>query len=133
MDNFYLEIPSNPENIRLVENMIEKAKQSTNLTDDLYGNIMVAATESVTNAIYHGNKEDKEKNVAIELHIDNTFLSLCVKDEGKGFDNESVVDPTLPENLEKAGGRGIYLMKHLCDKITFADNGASVTMEFKLN
>ena len=132
MDNFYLEIPSVPENIRLVENMIDKAKQTTNLSDDLYGNIMVAATESVTNAIYHGNKQNKDKNVAVELHIDKSFLSLCVKDEGTGFDNQTVVDPTLPENLEKTGGRGIYLMKHLCDKISFEDNGSSVTMQFNI-
>ena len=43
-----------------------------------------------------------------------TFLEVHIKDEGKGFDLNSIPDPLLPENLTKDSGRGIFIIKNLC-------------------
>ena len=61
MNTIHIEFPSLSENIRVVESFIDNAKEKFNLNDDIYGNIMVAVTESVSNAITHGNKNDKDK------------------------------------------------------------------------
>ncbi len=63
MESINLQIPSLIENIRIIESFIDNAKELYNIDDDIYGNIMIAVTESVNNAIKHGNKEDKTKNV----------------------------------------------------------------------
>ncbi len=42
-------------------------------------------------------------------------------------------DPTAPENLEKPGGRGIFLMKHLSDEVKFTEGGKVVEMSFYIN
>ncbi len=63
MNQVKIQIPSLIENIRVVESFIDNSKEKFNIEDDIYGNIMVAVTESVNNAIRHGNKFDKDKNV----------------------------------------------------------------------
>jgi serine/threonine-protein kinase RsbW len=118
------------ENIRIVESFIDNVKDRFNINDDIYGNIMVAITESVNNAIRHGNKEDKRKNVTLTAVCADNTVTFTVLDEGEGFDPNSLADPTAPENLDKIGGRGIFLMKHLCDEVKFSNEGRQVELTF---
>ncbi|MFN8417203.1 MAG: ATP-binding protein [Cytophagaceae bacterium] len=130
MESLRIQIPSMTENIRIVESFIDNVKDKFNIDDDIYGNIMVAITESVNNAIRHGNKEDKSKNVTLTAVSNDNALIFTVQDEGPGFDPNSLPDPTAPENIDKVGGRGIFLMKHLCDEVKFSDNGRIVELTF---
>jgi serine/threonine-protein kinase RsbW len=133
MEKISIQIPSIPENIRIVESFIDNAKDKFHITDDLYGNIMVAVTESVNNAIRHGNQCDRSKNVNLSLYIDTKMLKFVVEDQGSGFDPEILPDPTLPENISKPDGRGIFLMKSLCDEVLFLEEGRIVEMKFNMN
>lgn len=133
MEKISIQIPSMPENIRIVESFIDNAKEKFNITDDLYGNIMVAVTESVNNAIRHGNSSDKSKLVNISLFIEPKHLKFVVEDQGPGFDPDSLPDPTLPENISKPDGRGIFLMRNLCDELVFSEEGRVVEMKFNMN
>lgn len=130
MKSIKIQIPSLSENIRIIESFIDNAKDLYKFNDDIYGNIMIAVTESVNNAIKHGNKNDKSKNVSISLDLNETLLKFVIKDEGQGFDYHNLPDPTAPENLDKPGGRGIFLMKHLCDEVNFKDEGSEVELSF---
>ena len=132
-DSIQIQIPSLSENIRIVESFIDNARERFSLNDDIYGNIMIAVTESVNNAILHGNKLDSKKNVTLLLKVEDSSLNFTVIDEGPGFDYLNLPDPTSPENLDKPGGRGIFLMKHLCDEVTFENEGRSVILTFYLN
>ena len=118
-----IKIPSLEENIRIVESFIDNAKDAYQLTDDIYGNIMVAVTESVNNAIKHGNHGDKTKNVSLSLDFDDKLIKFIIEDEGSGFDHKNLPDPTAPENIDKPEGRGIFLMKHLSDEVNFKEDG----------
>ena len=130
MNSISIEIPSLSENIRMIESFIDNAKDQYELNDDIYGNIMIAVTEAVNNAIKHGNQGDKDKNVTLSLLLDDGRINFDICDEGKGFDFQNLPDPTAPENLEKPGGRGIFLMKHLADEVKFDDNGCTVRLSF---
>lgn len=132
MNELKIEIPSLPENIRIVESFIDSAQEKYEFGDDMYGNVMVAVTESVNNAILHGNKSDAKKNVSISLQMDDTKLTFVITDQGPGFEFDNLPDPTAPENLEKIGGRGIFLMRNLADDVSFDDDGRKVTIEFKM-
>jgi len=116
----------------MIESFIDNARERFHLEDDIYGNIMIAVTEAVNNAIKHGNQGDKSKNVSLTLSLDNNTISFKVEDEGPGFDYRNLPDPTSPENLEKPGGRGIFLMKHLSDDVTFKNGGNIVHLDFFL-
>jgi len=127
-----LELNSQPESLGLVENMIDEVRNKYNVTEDMFGNMLVAITEAVTNAIYHGNKADPAKKVSVSYQLNHNQLTFTITDQGKGFDFYNLPDPTAPENLEKECGRGIFLMKHLTDQLIFSDNGRVVELNFKL-
>lgn len=133
MNTINIQIPSLLENIRIVESFIDNAKDKYDLDDDIYGNIMIAVIESVNNAIMHGNSGDKDKNVDLSLFLDEAQIRFTIKDEGKGFNISDLPDPTAPENLERTGGRGIFLMKHLADEVSFKNDGQKVELTFYLS
>lgn len=133
MNTISIQVPSLIENIRMIESFIDNAKERFELDDDIYGNIMIAVTEAVNNAIKHGNASDKSKNVHLSLSLQDSLLKFVIKDEGKGFDYQNLPDPTSPENLEKIGGRGIFLMKHLSDEVEFKEHGRIVELSFYMN
>ena len=133
MNNISIEIPSISENIRMIESFIDNAKEKFHLNDDIYGNIMIAVTEAVNNAIKHGNANLSSKNVSLLLSLTENTIKFRIEDEGIGFDFNSLPDPTAPENIEKPGGRGIFLMKNLADEVQFTDNGKVVELSFYMN
>jgi serine/threonine-protein kinase RsbW len=133
MDSIKIQIPSITENIRIVESFIDNAKERFSISDDLYGNIMIAITESVNNAIIHGNKLDSKKSVHLSLDIKENILSFMVEDEGNGFNYDELNDPTKLENIETPGGRGVFLMRQLSDDVRFFDNGRKVLISFYMN
>ena len=133
MKQVKIQIPSLVENIRVVESFIDNSKDTFHIEDDIYGNIMVAVTEAVNNAIRHGNKFDKDKNVYLSLYVDTDRVKFEVEDEGQGFDYTNLIDPTAPENLENPGGRGIFLIRHLADEVEFTKDGRNVQLTFMLS
>src|SRR6187431_1108890 len=133
MNTISIQVPSITENIRMIESFIDNAKERYQLDDDIYGNIMIAVTEAVNNAIKHGNAGNSSKNVALSLSMEENVIRFRVEDEGHGFDFHNLPDPTSPENLEKPGGRGIFLMKHLSDEVAFIEGGKVVELGFYIN
>lgn len=128
-----LKVPSLIENIRIIESFIDQAKDRFEFNDDIYGNILIAVTESVNNAIVHGNQGDKSKDVHLTLKVDDSTVSFTVQDEGPGFDYKNLPDPTSPESISDLGGRGIYLIKHLADEVKFDKSGKRIKMVFYMN
>ncbi len=133
MKSIKISIPSLIENIQIIESFIDNAKESFEINDDLYGNIMISVTECISNAIVHGNQSDSGKLVHLELQMDAGLLRCSIEDEGTGFDFNQLPDPTDPENIEKVGGRGIFLMKHLSDEVKFEDGGKKTILSFYLD
>ncbi|HRC91651.1 MAG: ATP-binding protein [Bacteroidetes bacterium] len=126
-----IQIESKPESIHIIERLVDDLKGEHNIHEDAYGNILVAVTEAVNNAIQHGNKYNPNLKVKISYEVESDTISFVITDQGKGFDYYNLPDPTAPENLEKPTGRGVFLMKHLADQIIFSNNGSSVELFFK--
>ncbi len=122
---------NNPEGV--VEHMVVSLCEKMNIKDEQFGNILLAVTEAVNNAIEHGNKNCPEKNVLLSYISSPEQLTFTVSDQGQGFDHKQVADPTHPESKDPEAGRGIFVMKHLADKMEFLDNGNKVLLSFNLN
>ena len=133
METQEIRISSNTENLTVVETFVDEVCEEFKINEDYYGNILIALTEAVTNAIQHGNKYDPEKNIDLQFIPKEKELIFTIKDQGSGFDFNNLPDPTEPENIEKLHGRGIYLMKHLADKVAFSDNGRAVELNFSIS
>lgn len=126
-----IELKSVIENIQKVEELINSIFEENELSVDYYGNMLVAVSEAVNNAIKHGNQLDESKNVDVTFKHRGDDYQFTVTDEGDGFDYNNLPDPTSPENIEKPEGRGIYLMKHLADQVNFFDKGRTIELVFK--
>jgi serine/threonine-protein kinase RsbW len=132
MEKQSLNFDSKSDNIVLAEKLVDDVCKKYAVDEDFYGNILIAVTEAVNNAINHGNRQNPEKQVHLEFASRADRLAFSVKDEGAGFDYENLPDPTDPENLEKISGRGVFLMRHLADEVEFSENGTKVEMVFKV-
>ncbi|MCB0661804.1 MAG: ATP-binding protein [Saprospiraceae bacterium] len=127
-----LKLTSNPQNVAEVENLVDNVVLKYQLSPDKKGNILISLTEAVTNAIRHGNNYDENKCVEVKLRKQRNRIEFRISDEGNGFDYDNLPDPTAPENICKCGGRGVFLMKALCDEIAFKNNGSTVEMCFNI-
>ena len=132
MEKQSLNFDSKADNIVIAEKLVDDVCKKFSVDEDYYGNILIAVTEAVNNAINHGNKQNPEKKVHMEFVERADRLAFSIQDEGEGFDHEALPDPTDPENLEKISGRGVFLMKHLADEVEFSENGTKVEMKFKV-
>ncbi len=125
-----LVIPSDLSNVSLVESLIDKVCAELNINEDIYGNVLIAVTEAVNNAIIHGNSFNHDKSVVVEVNQDDESFTFRVTDEGAGFDYMNLPDPTAPENIEKENGRGIFLIQNLSDCLDFEENGKVAVITF---
>ena len=125
-----------PNDIRSIENAVEYVMSHCSTCCDYARrfnlNFRVGLTEALSNAMLYGNDSDPDKRVRIEVAIRVQEVAVRVTDEGTGFDPSTVPDPTLPDNISKTGGRGIFLMKSLMDEVRFNDRGNSVTLVLRL-
>ena len=121
-----------PNDIRSIEHAVEYVMRhcSTccNYARRFNLNFRVGLTEALSNAMLYGNASDPEKRVRVEVTVKVEEVAVRVTDQGVGFDPTSIPDPTLPDNISKSRGRGIFLMRSLMDEVRFNDQGNSVTL-----
>lgn len=96
--------------------------------DESIRKMKITMTELLVNAIQHGNKRDFSKKVTIGHMVDKSVTVVSIMDEGDGFNPASVPDPTLPENLARDCGRGLYIVRHYVDDIKFNKKGNRITI-----
>jgi serine/threonine-protein kinase RsbW len=103
------------------------------IAKDTEGEVEIAISEALANAVIHGNRENVDKHVDVicRCGMDGEVL-IIVRDEGEGFDASAVRDPTEPERLLMTSGRGLHLMRALMDDISFEENGTVVRMRKRL-
>ena len=107
--------------IDFVQVVSDHVGRLSGLDDDALHWVGVAVREAVINAIKHGNGEDERKRVHVEFTMLNgdtpPGIAIRVRDEGPGFDPESIPDPLAPENVLKSSGRGIFLIRNFMDEL----------------
>ena len=115
-----LEFTSAFEMLDFVQVVSDHVGQTLGLDDDTQHYVGVAIRECVINAIMHGNRNDSSKHVFVEFSTANaphSVLTIRVRDQGEGFDPDTLADPLAPENLLKASGRGIFLIRSFMDDV----------------
>ncbi len=127
--SFVLELPSDPGVIETaVAYLVERLRAYAFGGSRLNLNFRVGVAEALANAIIYGNGSDPEKRVRVEVDLSADEVTLQVYDEGAGFDPTQVPDPTLPENLDGTGGRGIFLIRELMDEVRYNEPGNCVRL-----
>jgi serine/threonine-protein kinase RsbW len=121
---YRLTLKSTFEESERIPDYISDLQTDAGLSDDETANLMLLASEAVTNAIEHGNKLDPEKEAELLIDISPDTITVTVTDEGEGFDpNKEIENPLDEENLLNVRGRGVFLLKELSDELSFLDDG----------
>ena len=130
-----LEFTSTFEMLDFVQVVSDHVGQTLGLDEDTLHYVGVAIRECVINAIKHGNRNNASKHVFVEFSTENppggNVLTIHVRDQGEGFDPDTVADPLAPENLLKASGRGIFLIRSFMDEVqlrTVPEGGMEIRM-----
>lgn len=123
-------INSHANHIHKIEQFIEYIADEFNISNTYFGNIIIAVTEAVMNAIEHGNKQNEEKKIIVDFLQEAKGLVFRITDEGIGFDFNSIPDPTDITQPNSNAGRGLFLMKSLADELRFVDNGRVIELVF---
>jgi serine/threonine-protein kinase RsbW len=123
-----LAIPSDPAEARRVQEEIETLLKSHHFPERDIFCIKLALEEALVNAIKHGNQMDRTKQVKISYQVAPDRFAVLIQDEGPGFNPEDVPDPVAIENLERPCGRGLLLMRHYMNEVTFQPPGNCVLM-----
>jgi anti-sigma regulatory factor (Ser/Thr protein kinase) len=108
--------------------VILSSMDSCGNSDDAIRKMKISLTELIVNAILHGNKKDFSKKVIMGHIVDKSKAVISIMDEGSGFNPNTIPDPTLPENLIKDCGRGLFIVRHYVDSLIFNDKGNRVTI-----
>jgi len=125
---FSLTITSDSVHLVKVDNLCTRAIKACSMNESDGDDFAIAVTEIVNNAIHHGNNNNIEKKVYINIRIVKSKLEASIKDEGNGFNPDQIGNPLDPQNLMKESGRGIFLIKQLTDSLNFkfSDNGTEI-------
>lgn len=124
-----------PSDVRCIEEVIDLLIRHL-CTDSwlcrrLRFNLRVAVAEALANAIIAGNQQDRTKWVEVQAELGGDLLKVEITDEGPGFDPSQIVDPLLPEDLDRASGRGLFLIRKLVDDVQFNASGNSICMTLR--
>ena len=117
-----INLPSRIESVDEAASSVEEFARNCGFGDDFVSSIDMAIRESVANAVKHGNKFDESKNVELTIADSEDSFEVVVRDHGTGFDVGDVPDPTNPENLLKANGRGILFMNAFMDEVSWSNH-----------
>ena len=117
---FELTIPSKLEELESVHRLISEASSAFGLSEDMAYWMELTISESVINAIRHGNQFDPTKIARLAISFDGENVEVIVEDQGEGFNLEELADPTKAENLLKPCGRGILIIRSFMDEVSLS-------------
>ncbi len=123
--------PSTLESVDQADLEILKAAAAAGFDEDEQHRIGMAARECMVNAVVHGNRYNRNKQVRVSVAKDEDTFTIRVTDQGDGFDMEEVPDPLHDNNLLRHSGRGLFLMQAFMDEVKVrrvAPSGTEVTL-----
>ena len=126
---FYRVIPSDRAYLSVLPSELEGVRGWCEMSDLAFHNLVVVVTEGVVNAIVHGNREEKGKEVVIDITCEEKGVRCVIQDEGEGFLVENAPDPVAPENLLREGGRGVFIIRALTTEFNVerVDGGSRIS------
>lgn len=100
-----------------LEKLLRSLMTHEQYEEDIIDNVWFCFHEAMINAIVHGNSNNPQKKVFVNIIVGDQFVRIEISDQGKGFNLALLQDPTENENLQRCSGRGIFLMKCMIDTL----------------
>ena len=103
--------------VRKILSFLQSSVPTLTLEDQ--SDLKLVFSELLYNAVVHGNKGDVNKNVHLNVGIEDGIVVGWVADEGSGFDYAGLLEHIGDEDLYNESGRGIRLVYTLTDRLVF--------------
>lgn len=114
-------VPSDLNYLVDVDNFVEGFLREWGLDDSVVADIAISVSELVNNAVEHGSaaktSPEDDRTVKVTVSKVANAIKVSVTDQGSGFDPTEIDDPLAEENLLKAAGRGIFIVRNLMDEV----------------
>ncbi|CAN5375295.1 hypothetical protein BH23BAC3_BH23BAC3_07320 [soil metagenome] len=124
MDRTYnLNLSSTFRESEKIPDFVDQIRDECELDEECSETFKLVLSEAVTNAILHGNKQDKKKKVDIRIQVSGEAITADVKDQGEGFNPDENKNPLSEENLLDTSGRGLFLIRQFTDHVEFSEKG----------
>ncbi len=114
-----------------VEKFLSDIFKEFNLTSEYFNKTVLCVSEAVINSIEHGNQFDNKKNITLEVKCFGGEIDILIKDEGDGFDFNTIEDPTTSDNIMKESGRGLHIIRSLSTSISYNEKGNCVQLKIE--
>ncbi len=125
------EYPSTLESVDRAESEILKVAEAAGFDEDDQHKIGMAVRECMVNAVVHGNRYNRNKQVRVAVSTSGGKFAVSITDQGEGFEMQEVPDPLHDQNLLRHSGRGLFLMGAFMDDMKVRrvePTGAEVTL-----
>jgi serine/threonine-protein kinase RsbW len=109
--------PSTLESVDSAEEEILRAAAEAGFDEDEQHRIGMAVRECMVNAVVHGNRYNRNKQVHVRAHAGDGRFTIQITDQGEGFEIQEVPDPLDEGNLLRHSGRGLFLMGAFMDDV----------------
>ncbi len=115
MNRYELVLSSSIEECRKLHDFLAVMSDIEGFSEPFASELELVIKEAFVNAVRHGNSHTPDAVVRINFHLVIEFgarvLFAEICDSGKGFSVYEIADPTLPEMLMKASGRGVFFIR----------------------
>jgi serine/threonine-protein kinase RsbW len=109
--------PSTLESVDQAEEAILEAAGQAGFEEDEQHRIGMAFRECMVNAVVHGNRYNRNKQVHVRVVKASERFTIQITDQGEGFEMQQVPDPLDETNLLRHSGRGLFLMGAFMDDV----------------
>ncbi len=127
----HIVVPSSLEHLADVDLFLEGTLRGFGVEESVIADIAISVSELVNNAILHGNKASPDKTVTVRVGKAGGTISVAVRDQGNGFNPESIANPIDEANLMKEVGRGIFIVRSLMDSVEIEATPSGTTITIK--
>jgi len=127
-----LVIESDISELKKAESFLYNIFKKRGIKERHFKKVFLCVSEAIMNSIYHGNDSQRNKKISVKIEYKNDDIILEISDEGEGFDYKGIEDPTIIKNLRKESGRGLYIIKSLCNQLEFKNNGSCIRIKIGL-
>jgi serine/threonine-protein kinase RsbW len=122
-----IDILTPEEMIPAIASVVRELKSHGFPDSDIFG-IRLCLEEAIGNGIKHGQKKDKSKPVQLRYRVCSAQFLAEVEDQGPGFDPDGLPDPLAPNNVERPGGRGVFLLQRYMTWMQYNETGNCVAL-----
>ncbi len=90
--------------------------------------VRIALEEALANALLHGHQGESEHPIEVAWRVNTAKVEITITDQGRGYNPETIPDPTAEENLTLPSGRGLAMMRAFMDHVDVNSQGNVVSM-----